>query len=302
VHDDGSETAIKTTPLEKFGGVYGKVSNKYNVFISISVGCIVGCRFCYLTTKNCPYIPLTKDDIVTNVVEAMRSEVQAKPELRGMYTKLSWMGMGDVYMDIEKMYKATIEIACILEQEKLSAGIDGVDISTTLPKVPAKGEDYISALAHSIKGFKLNPERHYYELGTRHPIRVFYSLHSAFDDNRRFLIPKTISLPIATKYLKSLVDQDDVTLVIHHMFFSNLNDDDREVEELLTFLKAFEDVELRLLRFNQCEGTLFRESLDFNSIVDNIYSSHKNIKVQSSPGAEVASACGQFLLSNIKST
>ena len=36
VHNDGSETAIKTTPIVEYGGVYGKVTNKYNVFISTS--------------------------------------------------------------------------------------------------------------------------------------------------------------------------------------------------------------------------------------------------------------------------
>lgn len=300
VHDDGSETAIKTTPIEEFGGVYGKVTNKYNVFISISVGCIVNCRFCYLTTKKCPHVTLTSDEIVTNVIDAIRSEVAAKPELRKMYTKLSWMGMGDAFIDTKKMYKATIEIADILEHEGLSAGIDGVDIATTLPKIPSPGEDYISALAYSINGFKLNEQRNYFEPGARHPVRVFYSLHSAFDDIRKFLIPNTVPIIPAVKYLRDMWEQDDVTLVIHHMFFNELNDDAREVGQVIKFLEGFGDIELRLLRFNKCEGTVFNESSEFDSIVDKIYSYHKNIKVQSSPGSEVKAACGQFLLSKIQ--
>ena len=299
VHDDGSETAIKTTPITEYGGVYGKVTNKYNVFISMSVGCVVGCKFCYLTTKKCPYVTLTTEEIVANVIEAILTEVGHKPELKEMYTKLSWMGMGDAYLDVEKMYKATVNIATILENEDLSAGIDGVDIATTLPKIPTPGEDYISALAYSINGFKLNGRRNYYEEGSRQPIRVFYSLHSAVGETRKFLIPKTTALPKAATYLLDLVKQDDVTVVLHHMFFNKLNDDRREVGAVISFLNNFEDLELRLLRFNKCEGTVFTESEDFDSIVERIYNYHTNIKVQSSPGSEVKAACGQFLLSKI---
>lgn len=300
VHDDGSETAIKTTPIEEFGGVYGKVTNKYNVFISISVGCIVGCKFCYLTTKNCPHVTLTSHTIADNVIDAIRSEVEAKPELLGMYTKLSWMGMGDAYVDIKKMYEATLEIADALENEGLSAGIDGVDIATTLPKLPKEGEDYISALAYNITNFKLNGSRNYFEEGSRHPVRVFYSLHSGFNDTRKFLIPTTVPLLPAMAYLKELKRKDEVTLVLHHMFFNNLNDDDREVGQVVWWLESLGDIELRLLRFNKCEGTLFTESKNFDAIVSHLYNYHKNIKVQSSPGSEVKAACGQFLLSKIQ--
>jgi len=300
VHDDGSETAIKTTPITEYGGVYGKVTNKYNVFISMSVGCVVGCRFCYLTTKKCPQANLTAEEITNNVIDAIRDAVDNKPVLKNMYTKLSWMGMGDAYIDTRKMYEATIAIGDALERETLSAGLDGVDIATTLPKIPDPIDDYIVPLAYSINGFKLNPARNYLEKGSRHPVRVFYSLHSAVNDTRKFLIPKTAALTSAVLYLKELQEVDDVTLVLHHMFFNKLNDDNREVGAVIKFLGAFNDIELRLLRFNKCEGTFFAEAQDFDNIVKRLYEYHTNIKVQSSPGSEVKAACGQFLLSKIK--
>lgn len=300
VHDDGSETAIKTTPIETFGGIYGKVTNKYNVFISMSVGCVVGCKFCYLTTKKCPYVTLSTDTVVYNVITAIENEVEDKPEIRTMYTKLSWMGMGDAYLDMEKMYEASVQIAALLEERGLSAGIDGIDISTTLPKVPTIADDYIGALSLSINVFRLNPERHYHEIGSRNPIRVFYSLHSALEATRTNLIPNTQSLLNASDYLVKLVNKSEVTLVIHHMFFEGINDSVKEMEALKNFLVPFKDIELRLLRFNKCEGTTFKESNNFNNLVDELYKTHKNIKVQSSPGAEIHAACGQFLLSKIK--
>jgi adenine C2-methylase RlmN of 23S rRNA A2503 and tRNA A37 len=105
VHDDGSETAIKTTPPGEVGcGGYGSIGNKYNIFISTSVGCPVSCKFCYLTVKKCPYHKLTARDVVLNVLDALTAELKERPGLRDMYTKISWMGMGDGFFDTSLVF------------------------------------------------------------------------------------------------------------------------------------------------------------------------------------------------------
>jgi len=299
VHDDGSETAIKTTPITEYGGVYGKVTNKYNIFISTSVGCPVGCKFCYLTTKNCPHHILTEDEIIANVLEAVRTEVKHRPELSNLYAKLSWMGMGDAYFDTQKMYNVSCAISGGLILNGLARGIDGVDVSTTLPKIPStESGDGLRSLARYINCFTVNPKRSYSVTGPRYPVRLFYSLYGGENGIRNYLIPHTTPAKKASAYLQSLSDVG-VTIVVHHMFFEGVNDSLRDVDYVLKFLKSLPNVELRLLRFNKCEGTLFNESSKFDSLVEHMYKYHKNIKIQSSPGSEVQAACGQFLLSKI---
>jgi adenine C2-methylase RlmN of 23S rRNA A2503 and tRNA A37 len=301
VHDDGSETAIKTTPESLGNGTYGGVTNKYNVFISTSVGCVVGCKFCYLTTKKCPYVDLKAEEVVKNVMAAIRQEVTHRPELANMYTKLSWMGMGDVLLSSFKMYSITMDIMYNLQHSNLSLGIDGVDISTTIPRVDTYEDiDYIAVLGYDIKCFNLNPKRHYGEKGSRYPLRVFYSLHSAVEDTRRSLIPLTSDIVTAVHYLKTL-SNSRVTVIVHHMFFKDINDTQEEVDALVNLYKDdyFSNVELRILRFNKCPGTTYEESTLLKSIIEVLLSNNITIKVQSSPGAEVKAACGQFLLSNI---
>ena len=299
VHNDGSETAIKTTPIVEYGGVYGKVTNKYNVFISTSVGCSVGCRFCYLTTKRCPIHNLSKDEIISNVLDAIEAEVKHRPILKELFAKLSWMGMGDAYFDTQKMYEVSSTVAGEIIKRGLAKGIDGIDVSTTLPKLPdfKKGDGVID-LAKYINCYILNPERKYGTKDSRFPVRLFYSYHGGEEGIRKFLIPYSVSDIEALTYLKTL-SNIDVTLVVHHMFFEGLNDTLRDAGEVLNFLKELGNVELRLLRFNECPGTIYRESPNFDKLVEHLYKFHKNIKVQSSPGSEVAASCGQFLLSNI---
>jgi adenine C2-methylase RlmN of 23S rRNA A2503 and tRNA A37 len=296
VHDDGSETAIKAIQIQEFGGVYGAVNNKYNVFISTSVGCPVGCKFCYLTVKRCPYYKLSTDSIVGNVVSAIREELGVNKELYNMYTKLSWMGMGDAFLDLGLMSEVTIKVASILKEEGLSLGIDCVDISTTMPLVDYDCVDKLKSLSNTLnKGFNINPMR-----GRASVVRVFYSLHSSVNKTRVKLIPIGASVTVAMDIL-SHIKGSGISTTIHHMFFEGINDSEEEVSSVSKLLKGVGDTELRLLRFNKCPGTLYTESSKFDSIVEVLYKDHKNIKVQSSPGSEVKAACGQFLLSKVLS-
>jgi adenine C2-methylase RlmN of 23S rRNA A2503 and tRNA A37 len=296
VHDDGSETSIKTS-VESCGGTYGTVNNKYNVFISTSVGCQVGCDFCYLTVKKCPYIKLSSDTIVSNVIEAIKKEIAERPELKDMYTKLSWMGMGDAVVDIDKMEEVTIRIIHEIQDGKLSKGIDGVDVSTTFPIVRKSTFITITNLNSTIRKIaNLNPKRLYSD--TNSPLRVFYSLHSAVESTRRVLIPTGASINRAIEVLDVLY-KSGITTIIHHMFFNGVNDTEVEIAYLEELLQTLNGIELRILRFNKCEGTNYKESINFYNIVDRLCSKYHNIKVQASPGSEVKAACGQFLLSRI---
>ena len=292
VHDDGSETAIKTTPYEKFGGDYGKVINKFNVFISHSVGCPVGCKFCYLTVKKCPYHKLTASQIFNNVIKAIKAEVKARPELHYMYCKLSWMGMGDPCIDGKLTFDATADIVNYLLKYNICKGIDGIDIATTLPK-NFKNIDFINDLYVIVDLDELNPERNYNT--TEEAVRFFYSLHSAVDSTRSNLIPNSLSLHTAEDMLLDLIPR----VFIHHMLFEDVNTSKEELDAIIAFMGKINS-ELRLLRFNSCDGTSFTEAKDFDELVEYLYSRYSNIKVQSSPGSEVKAACGQFLLSKIR--
>ena len=295
IHDDGSETAIKTTPSIKFGGTYGKVVNKFNVFISYSVGCRVGCKFCYLTVKKCPYYKLSSKQIVDNVLKAIRAEILSRPDLQNMYCKLSWMGMGDACFDAKLTFEATCDIINNIFKYNLCKGIDGVDVASTLPR-KLKHIGYINDLHTLIGQQDLNPKRKYQS--PWECVRFFYSLHSAVNTTRERLIPNSLSLEKA----KEIISEIKVRLFVHHILFEGINDSTKELEKLISFMQStiISGAELRLLRFNTCDGTDFVESKKFNAIVKWLYSKYDNIKVQSSPGSEVKAACGQFLLSVIR--
>ncbi len=294
VHDDGSETSIKHAIAEDCGGNYGKVTNKFNVFISSSVGCPVKCKFCYLTVKKFPFHNLESAEIVSNVIDAIKDQVKVYPELKGKYVKLSWMGMGDPCINFMKTIDSTDMIIRRIMEQKLCKGIDGIDIGTTMPSTAGKG-----SILHGLElfnalmlDFPRNPLR-----TAISPFRIFYSLHGT-SSIRNDLIPKSMDITDAWMELHT-IPPNQAKVIIHHMLLDGINDSDYDIKDLLKLMKHLtykNDHQLRILRYNSCTNSPYVESTRFHEIIKRIHNNIPDVKVQASPGSEVKASCGMFLL------
>ena len=296
LHDDGSETAIKHSfdKSTQNGGEFSKITNKFNVFISNSVGCPVKCKFCYLTTKKIPYSYLSEYDIMNNVTEAVSHQVEMFPELKNQYMKVSWMGMGDSGLDFQKTTKTTLSIMNNVLSKGLCKGIDNVDISTTFPLNidPLTFEKDILPFDLQLSKIPKNPLR-----SSEQYIRFFYSLHSSLNETRNKLIPYSKKIEEAVNELND-ISYDKVKVIIHHMFLDGINDTTEDINQLINLmtLKKMKNKQLRILRYNKSDEAVYTESSNFDSIVSKLKDTVEDLKVQVSPGEDVKAACGQFLL------
>jgi adenine C2-methylase RlmN of 23S rRNA A2503 and tRNA A37 len=302
VHADGSETTIKTVAscANEFNLATGAVEpievdrRKFTVFISASVGCPVGCKFCYLTSKKFPYYKLTPQQIINNVKEAVNAEVQVKPELRKKYVKLSWMGMGDAFlMDPKDLASTSYDLAeWIVGDSGRAFGLDGVDIATCYPRTNYGWPHHLAVLNDRLEErFRLNPNR-----PERSAVRLFYSLHVTH--NRRDIIPlaREESPSDDLFRLEDFRKWYGIDVVLHHMFLEGINDDEETLERIKTIVyEILVGAELRILRFNECKGSIYKESSKFDELVRLYAASLPRIKYQISPGSEIQAACGQFL-------
>lgn len=292
VHDDGSETAIKTWPegMESCGGSGRK---KFNVFASCSSGCWINCKFCFLTSKKFEYNPIHSTDIANNVIEAISSEIKRRPELKEIPFNLSFMGMGEPWYILDDIYLAT---KLILEEISPKVKyIEGVDIATTLPSLrydDVNNLRKINKLLENTGKLTDKPE-------SRSNVRVFYSLHSGNDKTRRKLIPKTLDIDIATLFLTSILNEFNV--IYHYILLDGINDnlyeDIVQIASLFRY-KLPENSQLRILRYNKCPNSKFEESKDFDKMVEFLNKWVYDLKVQLSPGSEISAACGMFLMKN----
>ena len=215
VHSDESETCIKTVPsLDTKPTADGDVElkvvdrNKYSVFISPSRGCPFNCSFCYLTIDQVPFKKVRTEELLQNLKDAIEHRVAIEPGIKDRYLKLCWMGMGEAIIDMGQVVEVTNEyLDWCIKEKGYAQGLDGVDISTVLPKI--KGDEWMEQmqwLNEELEGmFDLNPnnrmadnvedgEGTFVMYENRSVFRLFYSLHSAIQDTRARIIPNAMPI------------------------------------------------------------------------------------------------------------
>ena len=131
----------------------------------------------------------------------------------------------------------------------------------------------------------------------RSPFRMFWSVHSAIQATRDKMVPAAMPLEEVLPRLKEYAESGP-NLLLHQLFVEGLNDSPAEVEALLELLGTqFPKQELRVLRYNFCDRSPYREWDAVDMAVARIADQHERVKVQISAGKEVSAACGQFLVS-----
>ncbi len=320
VHSDESETCIKTVPsLDTKPTADGDVElevvdrNKYSVFISPSRGCPLNCSFCYLTIDDVPFKKVRTEELLENLKEAVEHRVAMEPDICNRFIKLCWMGMGEAIIDMDQVVEVTNEFLDWIKAKGYAQGLDGVDISTVLPRI--KNDVWMEQcqwLSEELQGmFDLNPNNRMADnvedgYGTftfyegRTVFRLFYSLHSAIQETRDRIIPNAMPIAEALEKLKEVSTEGDhpVDVIIHHMFLEGINDSEEEVNAVVEFMRELPGSELRILRYNKHDDSDIQESKVFKECMCLLGDRVPKIKVQVSQGGDVKSACGQFIYNN----
>lgn len=320
VHQDESETCIKTVPsLDTKPTADGDVElevvdrNKYSVFISPSCGCAFNCAFCYLTIDKVPFKKVRTEALLQNLKDAVNHRVAMEPEIKDRFIKICWMGMGEAIIDMDQVVEVTNEFLDWIKERGYAQGLDGVDISTVLPKI--KNDDWMEQcqwLSEELDGmYDLNPNNRMADnvedtMGTftmyegRTVFRLFYSLHSAIQETRDRIIPNAMPIDEALAKLKEVSTEGDcpIDVIIHHMFLNGVNDTEEEIDAVVEFMRELPGSELRILRYNKHDDSDIKESEVFKECMCALGGRVPKIKVQVSQGADVKSACGQFIYNN----
>lgn len=305
IHEDGSETAIKTTD-----SAYSRVGStgvledqqwvnrqKVSVVLSSSLGCFMQCAFCHLTEKKAVYRKLSAAQVVENAKAAILAEVECQPSIRERYVKLCFMGMGDALHQPELVCAVTYALLDWLLSEKLVKGLDGVDLSTVMPPVGPFWAAAFQLLNRDLQRYPRNPET---ASADRSLFRLFYSLHSASQGTRDALIPRALPLVEAAPILR-LLQGRDISIIVHHMFMAPANCSEAEIEALIAFMATqLPGAELRLLPFNAAEGSCYTAWPLSADVLARLRAANIRVKVQHSPGESVSASCGQFLVTRAK--
>lgn len=301
IHDDGVESVWKFN-----SSCDGTNNEKAVLFVSSSFGCSVGCEFCWLTQNDVKYKKISQETFIRNIKDSLRWLYDWGFEFESYNFKLSFMGMGDIFIESFDIY----QIGIIALDEALLykfKGLDGIDICTSFPTTifnnhgtREKFYSMVELNSVAIKGMyshRLNKNNDY---SKRSFVRLFISMHSADQYTRALLFPNSVGINSIGAILDNSKISNKINLIFHYIPFKNINDSLTQIEDIVDFAKKY-NAEIRLLRYNEnYKNKGFIESPRFNSIVDIFKSRYHKVKSQVSIGKEVTSACGQFMAGSVK--
>lgn len=298
IHKDQSETSFKMSHSGKFNSEnlitpITQDKEKYSLVISCSKGCQMKCTFCHLTQKGSTFEELTTEQVEQNLKDVIADQYEKHPEIGKKHIKFCWMGMGEAILKPEMIKTVSINVINWALNKGYASGVDGIDVSTVLPKISNRWQETIKELVEETKNYPRNPNN----TTDRSLVRIFYSLHSANQKQREELIPNTKNIDVAIDSLTSFVKETGIDIVYHYMFMNGVNDNDNSVTELISLYKnkKLSGSELRILRYNEATNGV-TESDYLKDIVSLLEQEIPKLKVQHSSGNKVASACGMFVV------
>lgn len=271
--------------------------------------CNLGCTMCHLTNKMLKneMIQIDSNDLTEAIFktaykkcaervlnqagEFTNSNGVAISEKRSSNHKclISFMGVGEPLLNlklIEQMYSSENYL-----KEIMGYNLIGYALSTMMPN------DNLNKLSEIVCYHKI-------------PLKVHFSLHSPFSDERFKLLPSTSmnveeALQLLVKYRNSIISNNEIIenisqfheisdpVEIHYTLIDGINDSDKHLNEIIRLLKLY-NLPIKFINFNPI-GSLKRSNrLDY--WLQFIKKELPNIRAVSytPPGREVGSSCGEF--------
>ncbi len=313
IHADGSETAIKLVksiqsvlnPLTNTIETHESERNKFSIFISSSVGCFMSCKFCHLTLKGAKHQKIEEQQVLNNIKEAIEDIVLFNPDIKNRYVKLSWMGMGDAMNKPEMVSNVSTQLLDWLFENNYAVGLDGVDLSTVMPKMKdTNWIDIYHTFEEKLQKYRINPiytmdnvEFTNNKYTHQNIFRIFYSIGSAIQEQKDIVIPNAMPLVSAINVLKEYEQEGKYPVILHHVLVDGMNDSEDELNALISLVNDnFKDNELRILRYNSCLDGTHKESSHITEQIKKLSDNVNFLKVQVSAGSQVKAACGEFIV------
>jgi len=180
------------------------------VCVSSQVGCPLGCAFC-ATGQNGFSRSLSSEEIVIQVLYWAR---YLKTEGKGeKIDNLVFMGMGEPFLNYDEFIKA---VKFLNNPETFNIGARRLSVSTV-------------GLTEGIKRLA----------GEKLQINLAISLHAAFDDLRRSLMPiaKKYSLHDILRTVDNYITKTGRRVMFEYLMIKGINDTDKDAQELASLMK-----------------------------------------------------------------
>ncbi|MBU4439003.1 MAG: 23S rRNA (adenine(2503)-C(2))-methyltransferase RlmN, partial [Acetobacterium sp.] len=227
--------------------------------VSTQVGCNMGCKFC-ASTRGGKIRDLSAAEILDQIYLAEKEE-----KLR--ISNIVIMGIGEPLENYHEVIKF-IRIANTgfgIGQRKISLSTCGI-----IPGIEALADENLQ-------------------------INLAISLHSAFADRRRLLMPiaKQYDLEPLMESCKAYFNKTGRRITYEYALIEGYNDRDEDIAGLIKLLKGSQN-HLNLIGLNEVQETDYKESSRLGYFLAELEKQGINVTLRRKMGREIDAACGQL--------
>ncbi|MFH1129628.1 MAG: 23S rRNA (adenine(2503)-C(2))-methyltransferase RlmN [Patescibacteria group bacterium] len=251
----------------------------WSVCVSSQAGCALACEFC-ATGKMGLKRNLTSEEITDQILfwrQYLGNIRNSKLEIRDSNIAISnivLMGMGEPFLNWENVEQALLDL---INEDLFGFGSRSISVSTS--GVMDKVEDFAKEFSQ---------------------INLAISLHFANNKKRSQYMPinKEYDLEKIKQGIENYFQITKRKIFIEYLLLKDINDTEKDVEELLKYLKSIQNnylLHVNLIRYNSTDSKL--KASDYNKVqgIKNFLIKNKiSTTIRKSLGSEIQAACGQL--------
>ncbi len=252
--------------------------------------CNLGCKMCHLTKEGYkkPMLKINPKELMSSIIKNTNL-YEKVGRTKNNNLLLSYMGVGEPLLNLDLIQN-------IFENENTLKKETGYKNLTYALSTMMPNKNLEKIISYGNKN--------------NFPLKVHFSMHSPFDNERNLLIPNSNinlknSLNILSEYRKSIKDNYSINanlgsnhyypdpIEIHYTLIKNKNDSKQHLEEVKKILNDFQ-IPFKILSFNPL-GKL-KKSKKEKLWISELQSSFPNLPIilYNPPGRDVGSSCGEF--------
>ena len=236
---------------------------RLTVCFSTQVGCPMGCAFC-ATGHEGFFRNLGPGEMVRQIMLAQQ-------DMGRRVTNVVAMGQGEPFLNYDSVRDA---LQIINSSHGLSIGARKITVSTC-------------GIIPGIRRFSQETEQYTLAL----------SLHSAIQETRDQIMPRTASYPLKAikQALRSYCDKKNRRVTLEYLLIKDFNDDSEHKTALLSFCRGI-DCHINVIPLNLVAGSSFQPSSrrTANQWVSWFTDHGIEVSLRASRGSDIEGACGQL--------
>ena len=266
---DGTvKSRFKTFDGHLIEGVLIPTEERKTACVSSQIGCSLSCKFCatgYMDRKR----NLTYDEIYDQVVMINQ---QSEKTFEKKLTNIVFMGMGEPLMNYSNVMRAieriTAEDGLFMSPKRITVSTAGV-----AKQIRMLGDDKVR--------FKLA-----------------LSLHAANDAKRNEIMPinESNNIKVLIDALNHFYKQTGNEITLEYILFKNLNDSDKDAEELTRIYRQVPADLINIIEYNPIDAFRFTKPDEegIQNFMGILEKNKVNARLRRSRGKDIDAACGQL--------